>query len=71
MRYSALIHLVSIIAGIIGFLALIGSWIAGQNGTWLGFTQEHCINNAIVFTLISISAGVCAIYRRQTEQVSR
>lgn len=68
MKKSSLIHGVSIVAGIWGFLALLGAWIAGQNGTIWGFTYQHCINDAIILTLISISAGVCAIYRRQLER---
>jgi hypothetical protein len=68
MKKSSFIHGVSIIAGVWGVLALVGAWLAGQNGTIFGFTQQHCYNDAIVLTLISISAGVCALYRRQLEQ---
>lgn len=68
MKKSSLIHGVSIVAGIWGFLALLGAWIAGQGGTIWGFTYQHCINDAIILTLISISAGVCAIYRQQLER---
>ena len=68
MKKSTLIHGVSIVTGIWGVLALIGAWLAGENGTIFGFTQQHCYNDAIVLTLISISAGVCAIYRRQLEK---
>ena len=71
MKKSSFIHGVSIVAGIWGALALIGAWLAGQNGTIWGFTQQHCYNDAIVLTLISISAGVCALYRRQLERESR
>jgi hypothetical protein len=49
-------------------LALIGAWLAGEGGTIWGFTYQHCINDAVVLTLISISAGICALYRRQLEQ---
>jgi len=68
MKKSLFIHGVSIVAGIWGVLALIGAWLAGQNGTIWGFTQQHCYNDAIILTLISISSGVCALYRRQLEQ---
>jgi hypothetical protein len=71
MKKSSFIHGVSIVAGIWGFLALLGAWIAGEGGTILGFTYQHCINDAIVLTLISISAGVCALYRRQLERENR
>lgn len=71
MKKSSLMHAVSIATGILGFLALIGAWLAGENGTIFGFTQEHCYNDAIVLTLISISAGICALYRRQLERDGR
>lgn len=71
MKKSTFIHGVSIVTGVWGMLALIGAWLAGQNGTIFGFTQQHCFNDAIVLTLISISAGVCALYRRQLEREGR
>ena len=61
-------HGVSIVTGIFGGIALIGAWIAGENGTALGFSQSHLFNDAIVLTLIGISGGVCALYRRQLER---
>lgn len=67
MKKSSFIHGVSIGAGILGALALISAWLAGENGTVFGFSQQHCFYDAIVFELISISAGVCAVYRRQLE----
>lgn len=71
MKKSTFIHGVSIVAGIWGFLALVGAWIAGDGGTIWGYTYQHCINDAIILTLISISAGVCAIYRRQLEHEAK
>lgn len=71
MKKSTLMHGVSIVAGIWGFLALIGAWLAGENGTIWGLSQQHCFNDAIVLTLISISAGVCAIYKRGLENENK
>lgn len=69
MKKSSFIHGVSIVAGIWGLLALIGAWIAARNGgTIWGWTEAHCFNDAIVMELISISAGICAMYRRQLEK---
>ncbi len=67
MKSSTFIHGVAIFAGIWGMLALIAAWAAGDRGTALGFSQLHLYIDAIVLVLISISAGVCAIYRRQLE----
>lgn len=68
MKKSAFIHDVSIVIGIGGALALLVAWIAGEGGTAFGFSQSRLYNDAIVLTLISISGGVCAIYRRQLER---
>lgn len=71
MKKSSLIHGVSIVAAVWGALALIGAWLAGENGTIFGFSQQHCYFDATILMLISISAGVCAIYRRQLEREER
>lgn len=71
MKKSSFIHGVAIVAAIWGALALIGAWLAGQNGTIFGFTQIHCFYDAIVLELISVSAGICALYRRQLEREGR
>jgi hypothetical protein len=68
MKKSSFIHGVSMVAGIWGALALMGAWLAGENGTIFGFSQLHCYYDAIILLLISVSAGVCAIYRRQLER---
>lgn len=64
-------HGLSIVFGIWGGLALVGAWIAGASGTVFGFSEQHLYNDAIVLTLIGISAGVCAIYRRYLEQQNK
>lgn len=68
MKKSTFIHGVSIVIGIWGALALLAAWIAGEGGTAFGFSQSHLYNDAIVLTLISISGGVCAVYRRHLER---
>ena len=71
MKKSSFIHGVSIVAGIWGALALLGAWLAGEGGTIFGFSQLHCFYDAIVLELISVSAGICALYRRQLEHDGR
>jgi len=71
MKKSSLIHGVSIVTGIWSAMALLAAWIAGAEGTALGFSQAHLFNDAIVLQLIAISAGVCALYRLHLERGSR
>jgi hypothetical protein len=68
MQLSKLIHLVSILVGIVGALALFGAWSAGASGTFMGFPQAHLFNDAIVLELIAIAASVCTLVRQQLER---
>ena len=70
MKLSKLIHLISILVGIVGALALFGAWIAGEKGTFLGLSQGHLFNDAVVFELIAIAASVCSLVRIQLERDS-
>lgn len=59
-------HAAMILAGIAGFLALLGAWLAGEGGTFAGLSQAHLFFDAIALTLVSVSAGVCTlIYLKQ------
>ena len=70
MKLSKLAHLISIVLGIAGALALVGAWIAGESGTFLGFSQAHLFNDAIVLELITIAMAVCTLVRMQLEKDS-
>ena len=70
MKLSKLIHLISILVGIVGALALFGAWIAGETGTFLGFSQSHLFIDALVFELIAIAASICTLVRIQLEKDS-
>jgi hypothetical protein len=67
MKKSTLMHYASVACAIVGVLALVAAWVAGQ-GTVFGFYAIQLYINAIIFVLISVSAGVCAIYRRDLER---
>ncbi|MBY0511999.1 MAG: hypothetical protein K2P94_17825 [Rhodospirillaceae bacterium] len=68
MKLSKLAHLISILAGIAGALALAGAWISGEDGTFLGFSQAHLFSDAIVLELITIAMAVCTLVRLQLEK---
>lgn len=61
MKKSTAMHWAAYLTGTLGPLALIGAWIAGENGTVLGLSQQHLYYDAIVLVLISISALLCAL----------
>jgi hypothetical protein len=68
MKLSKLTHFTSIIIGIIGVLALLGAWLAGEKGEFEGLSQVHLFNDAIVLELIAIAASVCTLVRMQLEK---
>lgn len=67
MKLSKLIHLISIIIGMVGVFALVGAWVAGEGGAVLGLSQAHLFSDAIVLELIAIAAAVCTLVRLQLE----
>lgn len=68
MLLSKTVHLMSIVTGIAGAGALVGAWIAGEGGTFLGLFQAHLFNDAIVLELITIAMAVCTLVRLQLEK---
>ncbi len=70
MKLSKVMHAIAILVSILGVLVLFGAWIAGQNGTFIGFSQEHLFYDAIVFQLIAIAFAACTLIRMQLEKDS-
>lgn len=68
MRWSRLMHLMSILLAIAGALALCGAWVAGERGTMFGLSQTHLYADATVLTLIGIAASACTQVRMQLER---
>jgi hypothetical protein len=68
MKLSKVAHLMSIVIALIGAFCLIGAWAAGERGTFLGFSQAHLFNDAIVLELITIAMALCTLVRMQMEK---
>ncbi len=67
MKLSRIAHLMSILIGTAGGFFLVGAWAAGADGTFLGFSQDHLFNDAIVLELITIAMALCTLVRLQLE----
>ena len=63
-----MLHAVSAISGILGALAVLGAWIAGQDGTVFGFSQSHLYSDATVLLLGCIAAGVGVLFHRELKR---
>ena len=69
MKRSSLLHGAMILAGIAGFIALIGAWLAGESGTFLGLSQGHLFFDALNLQVVAVSAGVCTLIYIKREHV--
>ncbi len=70
MKLSKVMHAIAILVSILGVLVLFGAWIAGEDGTFLRFSQRHLFNDAIVLQLIAIAFATCTLIRMQLEKQS-
>ena len=66
MKWSPILHGISAIAGIIGFLSLVGAWLA--DGNFPNFSQQHLFNVAIGLLLTSIAFGIGTIIHQNEER---
>ena len=67
MKFSQILHGIAAISGVVGFLALIVAWVAGTNGTFIGFSQQHLYNDTTGLLLISIAAGLGTLIHLKLE----
>ncbi|MEK7063341.1 MAG: hypothetical protein AAB955_01455 [Patescibacteria group bacterium] len=68
MKLSKVLHLLSIIAGIAGVVALVGAYIAGPTGTVLGFTQNHLFIDAAIRILLAIWLQLATLHHMKLEE---
>lgn len=52
---------------VLSFIALIGAWIATQNGSLFNLDQRHLFNDAIVFGLLGIGMLIDAQIHAKTQ----
>lgn len=67
MKWSPILHNIACISGVLGVLALIAAWVAG-NGTFLGFTQQHFFEDAKAVLLVSIAFGIGTLIHQNEER---
>lgn len=67
MKWSPFLHTIAWVAGVLGLLALVGAWIAGQGGEFIGLSEEHLFNDTMALSLVSIAFGIGTMIHRQQE----
>ena len=67
MKWSPILHGIAAVAGVVGALALLGAWIAGE-GTFLGVNQQHLYNDAMSLLLVSIAFGIGTLIHQREEE---
>ena len=69
MKWSPILHGVSAIAGIAGFVSLIGAWIAtGSADTVFGLNEAHLFSDANALLLVSVAFGIGTMIHMQKEK---
>lgn len=70
MKWSPILHGISAVSGIAGFLVLITWWIvlALKNGFSTMFSADHLYDDAVVLLLLSIAFGVGTLIHQLQER---
>ena len=68
MKISKVLHVVSVIAGFLGVLALVGAWCASRKCLVLGMNETHLFMDAIVLVLVAIWLQVATVHHMMLEK---
>jgi hypothetical protein len=68
MKLSKVFHVLSIIAGFLGIIALLGAWYASKNSSAFGMSEAHLFNDAMVLILIAIWIQLATIHHMKLEE---
>lgn len=68
MKWSPILHGIAATSGIVGFLVLIGWWIALAKKGVSPFSAEHLYDDAIALLLLSVAFGIGTLVHQRKEQ---
>ena len=71
IKWSSILHITAVVAGIFGVLIFLGAWIAEVNEAFLGYSWEHLVNDAMVLFLASIAFGIGTLIYQNQERSTR
>ncbi len=69
IKWSPILHWISLITAMVGVLALFAAWAAAWgDGTFLAMTEQHLFNDAQSLILLSISFGIGTLIHMRLEK---
>lgn len=68
MKLSKVFHVLSVIFGLAGIVALVGAYGAGPSGTVMGFTQNHLFIDAGIRILVAIWLQLATFHHMKLEE---
>ena len=67
MKWSEVLHISSILLGLLALAQLFGAWWVGEGGHLGDFTQGHLLVNALILILVAIWLSIGVLIHRQSE----
>ena len=68
MKFSQLLHVISVVVGLLGVLSVIVAVTAGANALVLGLTREHILFCSIILFLMAIWIQLATIHHMMLEK---
>lgn len=68
MKWSPMLHNAAVVVIAVGVLALLGAWLAGEEGRILGLSQGHLFSDATVLFLLGITLQLGTLIHRDIER---
>ena len=71
MKFSQLLHVLSVVIGFLGVATVIAGVVAGANMLILGLSREHLLFCSIIFFLMAIWIQLATIHHMMLEKQGR
>ena len=68
MKWSKILHCLAVASVALGILSFLTTYIAGEEGRFLGFSQEHLYKDAFFFVLLAIVFALGVIIHSNKEK---
>ena len=67
MKWSEVLHISSILLGLLAIAQLFSAWGVGEGGHLGSFTQGHLLVNALILILVAIWLSIGVLIHRHGE----